>query len=735
MPDESVVRGRLHGWVRVSHHNSQLDSQREVVSSFARRNGVVVVRWWEDQDRPRWKAAKSEVLAAMVKAAEDRQFDWLVLDKQQRFGTFSNMEFSSYMWTLRKAGVRVWSVEEGELTTDEIAASFTSIAKSHSEVAEQRNKAGNVARGMLHNARQGRYNGSIMPHGYDRVCLSPEGVERFRLVEESRVLNPDAVAGSPLPEHSRYIRKYTVIYTGGHTESLTQLPGKGKADRYEYRVSVRAERVDEAVEVYRMYDSGLNLFEIAKALNRTGGSRGLKTEWTAHSVRSVLENPIYGGIVGWKRTMSAKYMSISKDGSYIQSEYDAALGDFRAATVPTSERVYAEPREELRIVDDPLIERVRARLAQAQKREVKPRADSLWLRTFLRCGHCGGPMYGAAREGASGTSHFRCSRYHRDKQRGDGGATCVGNRVELAVVEAKLEVFLARYGRAVSIDLDRPAAKLAGLLLPFGDEGVVLANLRREMRAYVTRRMPAHQRSLLDVEGGVSLLDAYQHYFALDSQEDADEVGKIVDEIRAATKALRRVDEGGEAERQILEEIRELEARKSSVDSRSTPLDRRIAETIVRLEAIEESIRAVKSHQESRRTREAAESLRGVLASIEVYSRPSGYTGGARTARIAERLVFRPIEGQAVELEVEPPTGMISDSAISRAKSLLAAGENLNRICKILDAEGLRPPHAARWSRKSLAVPLAEELAALPPEARDGRSRLHRRARHARNAQ
>src|SRR5262249_40314413 len=301
MIDESIVRGRLAGWVRVSHHNSQMDSQREIVEGFARRTGNTILYWYEDPDRPRWKASQSRKLAEMVRDAQEGRFDWIVLDRQQRLGTYDHLEFFHYLHLFRMANVRIWSVAEGELTTDEIATSFRSLAGSHSEKEEQRNKAGNVARGMLLNANKGRYNGSIMPLGYDRVCISPEGVERFRLIEEGRESNPSHVPGSKEPGEGRYLHRYTVLYPNGHSESLTQLPGKGKQDRYEYRKSIREERVKAAREVYLLYDSGMNRSEIARHMNRTGVDLGLRTMWTVHSVEQVLDNSIYGGIVEWKK--------------------------------------------------------------------------------------------------------------------------------------------------------------------------------------------------------------------------------------------------------------------------------------------------------------------------------------------------------------------------------------------------------------------------------------------------
>jgi DNA invertase Pin-like site-specific DNA recombinase len=707
-----------------------MDSQRGIVDGFARRTNNTILHWYEDPDRPRWKASQSSKLAEMVRDAQDGRFDWIVLDRQQRLGTYDHLEFFHYLHVFRMANVRIWSVAEGELTTDEIATSFRSLAGSHSEKEEQRNKAGNVARGMLLNANKGLYNGSLMPLGYDRVCVSPDGVERFRLIEEAREPNPNHVPGSKEPGEGRYTHSYTVLYPNGHSESLTQLPGKGRQDRYEYRKSDREDRVRWAREVYVLYDSGMNRSEIAKQMNRDGVDLGLRTAWTVHSVGQILTNPIYGGVVEWKKRSNPKYATVTKDGRYVKSDWNAANPRASARVIPPEDRVRSAPNEDLRIVEQPLIDRVRARLAADEKREVRPRSDSLWLRPFLRCGHCGGAMYGTATHGSHRLSYFRCGRYVKDKEVGKA-PTCVNNRVYVSTVQDRLEDFLHQYGERVDYDLEQSDPRLAGLIRPLAGHGAALSVLRAEMRTYVLTRLPLDQHDLLGVEEGISLSEAYRYYHEQENASHREEVAKIVEEIRLATKALRRVDENSEAERLLLQDIRELEAKKAATEARAVPLDKRVNDVIAQLQEAKVAIRATARFAANRRTREAYESLGKVLNRVEVISRPSGTTGrsGTRGERFAERLVFYPISGDPITLEADPPKAAISIDAETRARELLHQGVNLNRICKVLDDEGYKPPKAARWTRSSLVKRLKHDLASLPPGARDGRKRPRRKGR------
>ena len=726
MFSEATVQGRLVGWLRISSHNSEMESQRGIVDGFARRLKNSIMTWYLDPDRPRWKASQSIELARMLRDAQEGKFDWIVLDKQQRLGTYDHIEFFHYLHLFRSSSVRIWSVAEGELTTDEIATSFRSLAGSHSEKEEQRNKAGNVARGMLLNASKGRYNGAIVPLGYDRVCVSPEGNERFRLIDEGRERNPNYIPKSQKPDEEKFLRRYTVIYPNGHAESLTQLPGKGKHDRYELRVSVREERGKAAREVYVLYDSGMNCSELARHMNRSGVELGMRTEWNAHSVRQILTNPVYGGVIEWLKRSNPKYMTVTKDGQYVKSEWSAANPKAKARIIPPGERVRAQFNEDLRIVEDELIERVRVRLAREAKREVRARSDSIWMRPFMRCGHCGGPMYGTAFHGSHKLSYYRCGRYVKDKGRGKT-PTCVNNRVYVATVHGRLNDFLKRHGDRVVLDLERADPRLGSLLPPLNEQGSALSKLREEMREFVLIRMPPGQHDLLGVEGGVSLLEAYRFFFEKENAANREEVAEIVAEIRLATKALRRVAEDSEAERILLEDIRELEARKLAEDAKAVPLDQKIGEVVGRLEEAKEAIRSVVKFAASRRTREAAEALVKVLEKVEVFSVPSGAAGGTRGERFAERIVFHPIEGEPISFAADPPKAAISTEAENRARELLRAGENLNRICKILDDEGYKPPKSGKWIRGSLVKRLKHDLASLPPGARDGRKRSRRK--------
>jgi hypothetical protein len=165
---------------------------------------------------------------------------------------------------------------------------------------------------MFMNAKRFRYNGAIMPYGYDRICRSADGQERFRLVEESRVDNPNYVPKSKKRGEGRYLASYTVIYPNGHKETLEEPPGKGHHDYYEFAVTIRSERVAIVRQIYRLYAEGHSLGEIATHLNNTGAEKGRRKYWVAGHISTIIENPIYGGEYEWRKVSVAAYKTITK---------------------------------------------------------------------------------------------------------------------------------------------------------------------------------------------------------------------------------------------------------------------------------------------------------------------------------------------------------------------------------------------------------------------------------------
>jgi hypothetical protein len=272
-----------------------------------------------------------------------------------------------------------------------------------------------------------------------------------------------------------------------------------------------------------MYAEGHSLNEIATLLNNTGADKGRRKYWTAASISAIIDNPIYGGEYEWRKVTQAADKTITRDGQYVDANWSKADPKSRRKVIPPEERVAAQAaREDLRIADRETIalacaRRERERSRWGGRHGGANRSNGHWLRPFMVCGECGNAMQGhqskAERAGRSYQfNYFRCSRYSMSRQVMDS-PVCKSVKVRQEAVEAKLDGFLARYDERIVSDLEQSKPRIASLLLTLGGRGSALSLLRAEMAEYVMARLPEEQHGLLEVDGGISLVEAYRHYY------------------------------------------------------------------------------------------------------------------------------------------------------------------------------------------------------------------------------
>jgi len=744
--DESIVTGRLVAFVRISSLHSELDSQKEIIARFATRVGGYIRQWYEDPDRPRWKAEHSLVLKQLQADAAERQFDWIILDKQSRLGTMNHFEFFAYMQHFIAAGVRVWSVADGELTSGDIVTSIRSVASSQSEVEDQKNKAGNVARGMFMNVKRFRYNGAIMPYGYDRICKSSEGVERFRLVEESRTDNPGYVRGSKRPGEGKFLVRYTVVYPNGHSESLASPPGKGPHDYYEYAVTIRSERISAVREVFQLYADGMNLTEIANYMNNSGVDKGRRRFWSAASISSIITCSLYAGVYEWKKVSVAAYRTIGKDGQYMDAKWSKANPGSRKKVVDAEDRITADhAREDLRLVDQKLIEKARRKRDREQAKwkgrsAASARKNSHWLRDFMRCGACGGVMRqreSSQYKSQGKYSYFACGEYMQSRSVMDDPA-CKSVKVRQDIVEQKLVDFLTIYDRKIEADLGASRPKLDSLTLSLADKGSVIGRMRDEMVEYVLDRLPTDQHHVLDVEGGLSLVEAYRHYYNAEVAEKEKELRAIEDKIAETAVARVGLPSGGIADKKLMEIIHSLESDAEHLRSSIVPLDRRIDQVVQEYEQVRATVKSIVEHTMKQGVRKAAEELSLLLKAIEVHCVDTGYGKSRAKNMVTDRLVFVPAMGDPVEFKLEWTKKFRPETA-ARARELLdqqeKSGEvDLRLIAETLRAEGHECGSDKSWGARTVFRLLAGRLDVLPPSAKGPRPGTPRKDRGSRDA-
>ena len=280
---------------------------------------------------------------------------------------------------------------------------------------------------------------------------------------------------------------------------------------------------------------------------------------------------------------------------------------------------------------------------------------------------------------------------------------CVNNRVRLEVVEGKLADFLGRLGERVQFDLEVADPRLTHLLIPHGERGSALRELRQAMTEYVLKRLSKDQHGLLGTPGGIDLAEAYHLYFDGEANQKEAEIAEMEEKIGGLALARVGLAKGGVADRKLIETIQELESRVECMRSQIVPLDRRIDAIARQLRDIEASIQAVSTHAKARRNRQAGESLKKILDRIEIYSEQSAVAVRGALTWVADRIVFKPLMGEPMEFKLEWPSNLIRPEVVARAREILAeqAKEgkvNLTQIAKRLTTEGHSMPTGKQWS-------------------------------------
>jgi hypothetical protein len=732
--DTSQVIGRLVGLIRISK-GFEVESQKGVIEGFANSLSNSIVKWYADLDRTRWQYGQSEAIRRLKADADAGLLDWVIVDKAQRIGTFNERELFHFLHELERRGARIWSVAEGDLLDPNVMRSLEMVLGSQSEQKDQRNKAQNVARGMRLNAMEFRFNGAVMPYGYDRICVGPDGKERFRLVEDIREENPGYVPGSKEQGEQRWLNWYVVIYPGGHEERRIGPPGKGEHEWYEFAPSVRLDRRKWAAQVFRWYAEGLNRTRIATLLNESGADLGHRSYWATDHVTYMLANPIYGGRHQWRRRTFAVYSSIGPDGMY--EDVERRMPGQKRHRKVEDEGVIRSPkvREDLRLVDEETLAKVAHRLAHelaGTPSEARGRSDSFWLQPLLRCGHCNGSMraHGMTRparkrngKSRAVTHCFLCSGFARGYF---GPRTCVHNRIRLDELERLTHEFLDKYGHEIELAREDEAGPNMDRLQISRDRYLSLYDdYKAEMHAYLDGRLSRQELARLR-DGTLNLVEVYRHHFDQEQGQRAAEIARIEDEIGdLAFKAI-AYQEGSVARRKLDEGIARKEEEVKALKAAQVPVDERLDAVGRQLDEINAAIRKIRDHASARRMKQAAELLRGVVREIRVFSVENPLKGGSRPDRITDRVVFVPHLGDPMEFRAAPSTGSVPLGSLERARQLWGEGHNLNRIASMLTAEGLPTARGTgAWSRATLLKALASEIAGAGGR-RDGRLRGHR---------
>ena len=238
--------------------DGDLSIQRKIVKEYVEKH----TDWWLDEDNEYFepgvsgyknKALEREELQKILKDAQNKKFDILVLYKDDRIGRLM-FDTTQYILNLKQCGVDVYTVKDGLISPDiddimgQVMLTFR-YANAQKQSADTGMRVKDTAQKLV---QTGKFMGGKAPYGY-RLEYSGE-----------------------ISKHGRALKKLVVV------------PEEAEVVRYIYELSLNKE---------------FGASKIAKILNSDERYKNMAPNdvWKGGTISSIIQNPVYAGFVAYKR--------------------------------------------------------------------------------------------------------------------------------------------------------------------------------------------------------------------------------------------------------------------------------------------------------------------------------------------------------------------------------------------------------------------------------------------------
>lgn len=335
MATKKTANKHACGYIRMSSakQESSPDQQRKEITVLAKRKGYRIVAWYADEGISGDEIEKRPQFCRMLQDAQNGKFSVIMCWDQDRFGRFDSLKAGYVIEPLRQAGVRLFTVTQGEINWNDFAGRMIYAIQQEGKNQYLISLSNNVLRGLIESAREGNAM-ARSPFGYDRVFYDSTGEQVHRVVGNERFSKP-------------------------------------KGWRAKLDVSEHESEAETVRWIFDQYaNTNANTNSIARELNR----RKLKTRWgyswQAQSVKKLLENPVYAGqqIFGKRPT-----------GRFNQTGQGGIGGDEQIIVCN------AHPA----LVDESTFKRVQKKLAKRSRPWQRSRCNDYILSGLLVCGETG----------------------------------------------------------------------------------------------------------------------------------------------------------------------------------------------------------------------------------------------------------------------------------------------------------------------------------------------------------
>lgn len=499
-----------------------IDDQRTAVAKYADENGYTLVREYVDDaisgDDIERRLAFKEM---HHEACNGRDFDAILVWDQDRFGRFDSVDAGEWVAPLRRAGVKLVTVNEGPIDWNDFTGRVMFSLKQEGKHQFLIDLSRNSTQGRISTAEQGYLCGQAAPYGFDRMVVDPATGKHLK-----RVQNGEDQTG-------RSKRFKVTLVESNDPETV---------------VTVRF-----IFDTFANEDTGVRA--IANELNRRGipgpatgqlrKGKPVSGKWYAGSVRAILMNEAYVGTFVYAKRTHGKYNRVA--GTNVKRRDS---DDFHRTKIKVNAGMIRVEDAFPALVDRATWDRAQRKLANKKRQRTRRgRKDSTryMLTGLVHCGCCGGVMHGTRNTKKKGGKTYEweryvCSTYHKfgNRDRNEDGTGCYSNTID----QAGMLDFLLR--------------KLRDVVLADGNREALLERVREKLTA---RQSKASDVSGLrkrlgeldrDIDRATDRLltapDDLMDVLAPKVQAMRAEQARLTSEVEQAVEASQRVDVEAEAQ-------------------------------------------------------------------------------------------------------------------------------------------------------------------------------------------
>lgn len=340
------------GYVRMSTDKQEESParQRREIEALAARDGYSIVDWYEDRGLTGTESKNRPQFQKMLADATKGKFKAILMYEQSRFSREGIFECMKHWSVLEKAGVRIVTVQRGELRFDDLGGILAAIVNQHGARDESVKLSQRTTSGRLNKLKNGqRVGGGI--YGFDREIVDASGTVIHRVSFLEKFRTPFGCKARLVPSE--------------HTDA-----------------------VDTVRMIFRKFVAGEGTSRIANLLKDTGirGPRG--GYWTILNITRMLANPVYAGSL--------------RAGLYCRGQF---------SRIDTEGEILVEDTHK-GIITKELFSKAQHRLAMVRKTHQARVPNRYLMSGMLICDQCGGRMYGRSFKSGSGkmTTYYSCNR-------------------------------------------------------------------------------------------------------------------------------------------------------------------------------------------------------------------------------------------------------------------------------------------------------------------------------------